>query len=82
MQHYLPWIENSHELCTMRANGSELKATAKAIKPNSSDVILAQNQMDELMFQFGEALFEKQLQIATAALNATGHNATGNATAT
>jgi len=64
MRHYLPWIDGADQLCGLKMNASNRKETAKELTTNSSDAILAMNQLDKLLVQFGEALFDIQYKIA------------------
>lgn len=60
LQHYLPWIDVGN-LCGTHNNEGSL---SKVITDEARNVILAQNSFDELVFNFGEELFEAQLKVA------------------
>lgn len=73
LSHYLPWLNianGQNDLCNENASGHNTGKTddsKKILQPNASDAILHQNQMDEMLYTFGESLFEEQLKIATEA---------------
>ena len=63
LSHYLPWLGNV-DLCDVSEQSSKLDEKSKMLQPNASEVILQYNRMDELLYQFGETLFELQLKAA------------------
>lgn len=63
LRHYLPWLGNVN-LCDVSVQSSKLNEKSKMLQPNASEVILQYNRMDDLLFQFGETLFELQLNAA------------------
>eukprot|EP00586_Coscinodiscus_wailesii_P005595 CAMPEP_0172489382 /NCGR_PEP_ID=MMETSP1066-20121228/19326_1 /TAXON_ID=671091 /ORGANISM="Coscinodiscus wailesii, Strain CCMP2513" /LENGTH=149 /DNA_ID=CAMNT_0013257177 /DNA_START=366 /DNA_END=815 /DNA_ORIENTATION=- len=69
LKHYFPWLGNHMDLCARKKNKG---IVAEDLKENAAEAILEQNFMDELLFQFSEALFQAQLDIAIK------HNASRN----
>lgn len=66
INHFFPWIGHV-DLCTKHLNSSRLKGANKtSLAENVTRVILETNQMDELLFQFGESLFDAQLRVANS----------------
>jgi hypothetical protein len=63
LSHFLPWIK-SRDLCRNRVNVGNVSESVNGLQPGAAEVILSQNYLDEMLFQFGEALFEAQLRIA------------------
>eukprot|EP00978_Attheya_sp_CCMP212_P029649 scaffold106029_cov51-Attheya_sp.AAC.1 len=63
IRHFLPWL-NDTNLCGNVNNAARTKGEKKVLHVNASEAILSQNSIDELLFQFGEALFEEQLRLA------------------
>ena len=70
VRHFFPWLNNP-SLCGGLQNAAKTSEEAKVIQVNASEVIMSQNYIDELLFQFGEALFEEQLRLATGGTNPT-----------
>jgi hypothetical protein len=70
IRHYFPWL-NTVDLCKTRLNTSRVQGANKtSLAENATEIILKYNQMDELLFRFGESLFEKQLKLAISAVEA------------
>jgi len=65
LSHFIPWL-GKVDICSEKINSSTLKAKDKtSLAANASQVILENNQIDELLYQFGQSLFEQQLKAAT-----------------
>jgi hypothetical protein len=64
LRYYLPWLGNGLDLCTERVNTGKIHNNHTILQNGSAEVILALNEFDEAMFQFGMKLFEEQLQNA------------------
>eukprot|EP00639_Heterosigma_akashiwo_P015321 CAMPEP_0206369024 /NCGR_PEP_ID=MMETSP0294-20121207/5040_1 /ASSEMBLY_ACC=CAM_ASM_000327 /TAXON_ID=39354 /ORGANISM="Heterosigma akashiwo, Strain CCMP2393" /LENGTH=376 /DNA_ID=CAMNT_0053815679 /DNA_START=12 /DNA_END=1142 /DNA_ORIENTATION=- len=70
IRHFLPWLGNGIDLCSssVKQNVGEIRQhTDSATSSAVSDAILSQNTMDELLYRFGESLFNAQFQIAKEA---------------
>jgi hypothetical protein len=64
ISHFFPWIGHV-DLCTAHMNSSQLRGANKtSLAENAMEVILKNNEMDELLFQFGKSLFDEQLRVA------------------
>eukprot|EP00978_Attheya_sp_CCMP212_P007606 scaffold17567_cov28-Attheya_sp.AAC.1 len=63
ISHFFPWMTTN--LCNKVSNKANTTNDITVLQANASDTILSQNYMDEMIFKFGEALFEQQLAIAT-----------------
>ncbi|KAL9181000.1 hypothetical protein ACHAXT_009805 [Thalassiosira profunda] len=63
LSHFMPWLGDGVDLCRVHENESLVERTKKQLQEGAEDAILEQNQMDELLFQLGTAIFEKQLQV-------------------
>eukprot|EP01083_Nonionella_stella_P101031 285865_1 len=62
LKHFLPWM-HSEDLCeSAREKQSSLSGV---VSDEAREAILAQNSFDELVFRFGEELFEAQLEVAS-----------------
>ena len=68
LKHYLPWMANDKNFCNKANadNAAKSDKSRKILRENASEAIISQNYMDELVFQFGEKLFERQFQVATS----------------
>ena len=64
LRYYLPWLGNGLDVCTKRVNTGKIPHKPTTLQNGSAEAILALNEFDELMFQFGMKLFEEQLQNA------------------
>mmetsp|Transcript_7245 Transcript_7245/g.10910 ORF Transcript_7245/g.10910 Transcript_7245/m.10910 type:complete len:368 (-) Transcript_7245:35-1138(-) len=67
LKYYLPWLAKTTDLCREQLNKNQ-ESVGNTLQEHAKEAILEQNYMDELLFQFGEALFEKQLAIAKSHL--------------
>ena len=63
LRYYLPWLGNGLDLCSERQNVG-VGFRDSQLQEGSAGAILALNEFDEAMFQFGTQLFEYQLQNA------------------
>ena len=70
LQRYLPWPTDNMDLCGKQSNKNKA-SNSMTLQELATEAILEQNYMDERLYQFGEALFEKQLAIARSHLNKT-----------
>lgn len=63
IKHFIPWI-NGTDVCSHhdKVQGK----SSDQVSEEASAVIFEQNNFDELIFSFGEKLFEKQLERATS----------------
>mmetsp|Transcript_20664 Transcript_20664/g.41192 ORF Transcript_20664/g.41192 Transcript_20664/m.41192 type:complete len:231 (+) Transcript_20664:489-1181(+) len=64
LQHYLPWLGHSLDLCTGHKNVGKTSSNHTRIREGSAEAILAQNEFDESLFRFGTKLFDAQLRFA------------------
>jgi hypothetical protein len=62
IRHFFPWLSDTN-LCGNKTNAAKTKGEKKVLHADASEAILSQNYIDELLFQFGEALFEAQLRL-------------------
>ena len=63
IEHFIPWMHGT-DMCSHHAN---VKGKASdEVSEEAGAVILEQNYIDELIFNLGEDLFEKQLERATS----------------
>ncbi len=76
INHYLPWVDVGTSFCSNHTNNATTPSSMKVLKENATEAILLQNQMDEMLFQLGEVLFEEQLKIASSSSNNSITNAT------
>ena len=60
LKHFLPWM-HSEDLCKSSEKQSSFSGV---VSDEVREVILAQNSFDELVFQFGEEMFEALLEVA------------------
>lgn len=58
---FFPWLSGAYK-CEARTNVGKIRP--KPLDPAASAIILKANEYDDLLYQFGEALFEAQLQQA------------------
>jgi len=73
VSYFFPWLKGVDLCANKYANKYYNKGTAtnieKSVGPAESVSILSKNSIDELLYEFGIALFEAQLKIATSAAN-------------
>ena len=62
--YFLPWL-GEVDICKTWMNKGQTGPNATELVANASEAILKNNQMDELLFQFGVSLFEHQLKAAS-----------------
>jgi hypothetical protein len=68
LRYYVPWLGNDLDLCSERINSGIVQKNHTILQNGSIEAILAANEFDEAMFQFGKKLFEDQLQNARTQL--------------
>ena len=62
LRHYVPWMSGA-SFCSQHQN--EHGVDSDAVSEEAAAVILEQNQMDELIYEFANDIFEQQLDIAS-----------------
>ena len=63
IEHFIPWM-NGTDMCSRHKNS--FGKSSDEVSEEAKAVILEQNYIDELIFNLGEELFEKQLEKATS----------------
>jgi len=63
IEHFIPWMRGT-DMCSRHANSKG--QSSDEVSEEAGAVILEQNYIDELIFNLGEDLFEKQLERATS----------------
>lgn len=62
LKHFLPWM-HSEDMC--ESTKEKQSSLSGVVSDEAREAILAQNSFDELVFRFGEELFEAQLEVAS-----------------
>ena len=63
LSHFIPWLEN-FDLCREKLNMNPLQSKNTTLSEEATKAILRHNQLDDILFHFGEKLFEDQVRIA------------------
>ena len=75
--HFLPWL-GKVDICKTWEKKGKAGPNATNLVVNASQAILENNQMDELLFEFGVSLFEHQLKVARGQFNGKNRAKAGN----